>query len=90
MSQLWSLGHAPGYQQKFWPKFQFSEMFEIQLKQFKSYTRGCICDIENKILQKKLFLTPLWSYGQFSFSFKNSILAQKIHKMAISQERRQK
>ena len=53
MSQLWSLGHAPGYQQKFRPKFQFSEMFEIQLKQFKSYTRGCICDIENKILQKK-------------------------------------
>ena len=29
-------------------------MFEIQLKQFKSYTRGCICDIENKILQKKM------------------------------------
>ena len=42
-------------------------MFEIKLKQFKSYTRGCICDIENKILQKKLFLTPLQSYIQFSF-----------------------
>ena len=30
-------------------------MFEIKLKQFKYYTRGVICDIENKILQKNDF-----------------------------------
>ena len=50
-----SLSHTPGYQQKFRPKIQFSKMFEIKLKHFKSYTRGCICDIENKILQKNYF-----------------------------------
>ena len=43
--------HAPGYQQKFRPKIQFSKMFEINLKLFKSCTRWCNCDIENKILQ---------------------------------------
>ena len=51
----WCIGHTPGYQQKFRPKIQFSKMFEIKLKHFKSYTRGCICDIENKILQKNDF-----------------------------------
>ena len=30
------LSHAPGYQQKFRPKIQFSKMFENNLKQFIS------------------------------------------------------
>ena len=38
---------------------QFSKLFENNLKQFKFWTRGCICDIEDKILQRKLFLTHL-------------------------------
>ena len=49
----YNLSHAPGNQQKFWPKIQFSQMFKINLKLFKSCTKGCIGDIENKILQKK-------------------------------------
>ena len=39
-------------------------MFENNLKQFKSWPRGCICNIENKILQKNMiFDTPflIWS-----------------------------
>ena len=31
-----TLSHAPGYQQKFRPKIQFSKLFENNLKQFKS------------------------------------------------------
>ena len=53
------LGHAPGYQQKILPKIQSSKMFENNLKQFKSWTRGCICNIENNILQKNDFWHPL-------------------------------
>ena len=71
------LSHAPGYQQKFRPKIQFSKMFEINLKLFKSCTRWCNCDIENKILQKKLFLTSLRSYGHFSFFTQKLDFGQK-------------
>ena len=70
---LHRLCHAPGYQQKFRPKIQFWKMFEINLNHFKSCTRWCIFDIENKILQKKWFLRPLRSYGHFSFFTQNSI-----------------
>ena len=49
------ISNAPGYQQKFRPKIQFSKLFEINLKLYKYCTRGCIYDINNKILQKKMF-----------------------------------
>ena len=51
-----AISHAPGYQIKFWPKIPFSKLFEINLKLCKFCTRGCIYDIKNKILQKKLVL----------------------------------
>ena len=56
MPEFWGMYvcHTPGYQ-PYRPKIQFSKMFEIKLKHFQSYTRGCICDIENKILQKNDF-----------------------------------
>ena len=38
-------------------------MFVNDLKQFKSLTTGFTCNIENKILQKQLFLTSPFKYG---------------------------
>ena len=64
-------------------------MFVIQLKQFKSYTRGCICDIENKILQKKMIFDTsvvLWSILIFMQKLN---FGAKNHKMTISQKIRQ-